>query len=174
MEGLVNSVLRIEALSRAVLQQEPYTHAVIDELFDSDRARALATTFPTDRYRIVSGGADKLYRYDARPFLAFGRDELMFADHLSVEWQALGRQLVSPAYREALGRLTNLDLSDAPLEVNLFHYGPRCLLEPHTDLPDKIVTHVLYFNEDWDPSSGGCLAILRSSEMSDVSAEIPP
>ena len=173
-EALVDSVLRIDVLRHAELQREPYAYAVIDELFDPDRARALATTFPTDRYRIVSGGADKLYRYDARPFLAFGRDELMFVGHLSVEWQALGRQLASPAYREALGRLTNLDLSDAPLEVNLFHYGPRCLLEPHCDLPDKIVTHVLYFNEAWDPADGGCLRILRSSNPDDFVTEIPP
>ncbi len=174
MEGLVDSVLQIEALSQAALQQEPYTHAVIDELFHSDRARALAATFPTDHYRIVSGGAEKLYRYDARPFVAFGRDEVVFADNLSAEWQALGKQLASPAYREALGRLTDLDLSDAAFEANLFHFGPRCLLEPHRDLADKIVTHVLYFNEAWDPADGGCLRILRSSNPDDFVTEIPP
>ena len=171
---MVDSVLQIEALSNAALRREPYTHAIIDELFHRDRARALAATFPTDHYRIVSGGAEKLYRYDARPFVAFGRDEVLFADNLSADWQALGKQLASPAYREALGRLTNLDLSDAPLEVNLFHFGPRCLLEPHRDLADKIVTHVLYFNDAWDPADGGCLRILRSSNADDFVTEIPP
>lgn len=174
VESVADSVLQLEALSRAALRQEPYTHAVIDELFDADRARALAATFPTDHYRIVSGGAEKLYRYDARPFVAFGRDEVVFAGNLSPEWQALGKQLASPEYREALGRLTNLDLSDAPLEVNLFHFGPRCLLEPHRDLADKIVTHVLYFNDDWDPANGGCLRILRSSNPDDFVTEVPP
>jgi hypothetical protein len=171
---MVDPVLQIEAMSRAALRQQPYAHAVIDGLFDPDRARALAGTFPRDHYRIVSGGAEKLYRYDARPFVAFGRDEVMFAADLSAEWQELGRQLASPAYREALGRLTNLDLRDAPLEVNLFHYGPRSLLEPHCDLADKIVTHVLYFNEAWDPADGGCLRILRSSNPDDFVTEIPP
>ena len=171
---MVDSVLQIEALSNAALRREPYTHAIIDELFHRDRARALAATFPTDHYRIVSGGAEKLYRYDARPFVAFGRDEVLFAGNLSADWQALGKQLASPAYREALGRLTNLDLAGAPLEVNLFHFGPRCLLEPHRDLADKIVTHVLYFNEAWDPADGGCLRILRSSNADDFVTEIPP
>jgi len=147
---VVDSVLQIEALSHAALRREPYTHAIIDELFHRDRARALAATFPTDHYRIVSGGAEKLYRYDARPFVAFGRDEVMFAGNLSADWQALGKQLSSPEYREALGRLTNLDLAD------------------------KIVTHVLYFNDAWDPADGGCLRILRSSNADDFVTEIPP
>jgi len=174
VDDVVDPVLQIEALSRATLRREPYSHAIIDELFQPERARALAATFPTDHYRIVSGGAEKLYRYDARPFVAFGRDEVMFADKLPAEWQALGKQLTSSAYREALGRLTNLDLSDAPLEVNLFHYGPSCVLEPHLDLADKIVTHVLYFNDAWDPADGGCLRILRSSNPDDFVTEIPP
>ena len=170
----IDSVLQLEALSRATLEREPYQYAVVNGLFQPARARALASTFPTDHYRIVSGGAEKRYRYDARPFIAFGRDEILFPDDLSSEWRALGEELASPAYREALGRLTGLDLSAAPFEANLFHYGPRCLLEPHQDLPDKIVTHVLYFNDDWDPANGGCLRILRSSDPDDFVAEVPP
>ncbi len=115
-----------------------------------------------------------MYRYDARPFVAFGGNEVLFADHLSAEWRELGQQLASPAHREALGSLIGLDLSDAPFEANLFHYGPRYLLEPHCDLPDKIVTHVLYFNEAWDPADGGCLRILRSSNSDDLATEVTP
>jgi Rps23 Pro-64 3,4-dihydroxylase Tpa1-like proline 4-hydroxylase len=70
--------------------------------------------------------------------------------------------------------LTGHDLSEAPIEVNVFHYGPGSWMGPHKDLEDKIVTHVLYFNAEWDAKSGGCLTILRSSDMSDVKAEIPP
>lgn len=36
------------------------------------------------------------------------------------------------------------------------------------------MTHVFYFNENWDPKNGGCLNILRSSDISDSIAESPP
>jgi hypothetical protein len=39
-----------------------------------------------------------------------------------------------------------------------------------SDLADKIVTHVLYFNDAWDPADGGCLQILRSSQMRDTAS----
>ena len=55
-----------------------------------------------------------------------------------------------------MSALTGLDLSVAPLEVNVFHYPPGGSLGPHPDLGDKIVTHVLYFNEKWNDANGGC------------------
>lgn len=171
---MIDSVLRMDALSRAELRHEPFRHAVIDRQFDPAHARALSETYPADHYRIVSGGAEKLYRYDARPFVAFGRDEVMFEDNLAPEWKTLGRELASPAYREALEKLTGLDLTDALFEANLFHYGPRRLLEPHRDLADKIVTHVLYFNDAWNPADGGCLRILRSPDLDDCVTEVLP
>lgn len=174
MAGSTDSVMRLDAVFNATLEHVPYAHALIDGLFRPESARELAATFPTDHYRIVSGDDEKRYRYDARPFVAFGRDEVAFADHLSPAWRALGQGLASPAYREALGRLINLDLSDAPFEANVFHFGPRCLLDPHPDLPDKIVTQVLYFNEGWNPADGGCLRILRSSNPDDFVTEVPP
>jgi Rps23 Pro-64 3,4-dihydroxylase Tpa1-like proline 4-hydroxylase len=166
--------LQLAALTQASLTRDPYPHAVVTGLFDPAHRHALAATFPTDHFRIVSGGAEKRYRYDARPLVAFGRDEVLFPDDLSPEWRALGEALASPEYRKALGELTGLDLTDAAFEANVFHYGPRCLLDPHPDLPDKIVTHVLYFNETWDSADGGCLRILRSSDPDDYVTEVLP
>jgi hypothetical protein len=84
------------------------------------------------------------------------------------------RDFLSLEYRNALSALTGCDLSDLPLEVNIFHYGPGASLGAHADLPDKVVTHVLYFNDTWDPDNGGCLSILREKDKSTVVAQIPP
>ncbi len=152
----------------------PFTSAVVDGLFETADGARLAATYPTDHYRIVTGGEEKAYRYDARPFLPFGGTDVCFPEQLSAEWRALASDLASPAYRQALAAFAHLDLTDATLEVNVFHYGPRCLLEPHRDLADKIVTHVLYFNDAWNPADGGCLRILRSSDANDYVREVPP
>ena len=54
------------------------------------------------------------------------------------------------------------------------HYGPGAWLGPHLDLKDKIVTHVLYFNQTWNQADGGCLNILNSAEMNDIVATVRP
>jgi hypothetical protein len=43
-----------------------------------------------------------------------------------------------------------------------------------SDLPEKLVTHVLYFNPSWNSADGGCLGILRSADATDLVAEILP
>ncbi|MGH9761322.1 MAG: 2OG-Fe(II) oxygenase, partial [Blastocatellia bacterium] len=65
-------------------------------------------------------------------------------------------------------------LTQVPIEINVFHYGPGAWLGPHADLMDKLVTHVLYFNKKWRSKDGGCLQILRSQDSEDVAAEINP
>jgi SM-20-related protein len=70
--------------------------------------------------------------------------------------------------------LTGYDLTETPLEVNVFHYGPGCSLGAHKDLPDKLVTHVLYFNRSWNRSDGGCLNILGSKNLADLVTEVLP
>jgi hypothetical protein len=73
-----------------------------------------------------------------------------------------------------MSSLTGFDLSTAPLEVNVFHYPPGGLLGAHADLRDKIVTHVLYFNQSWNDEDGGCLSILRSSDPRDIVKTVSP
>ena len=73
-----------------------------------------------------------------------------------------------------MSSLTGLDLSSAPLEVNVFHYPPGGSLGAHPDLRDKIVTHALYFNQSWNTEDGGCLTILRSSNAGDIVQAVSP
>ena len=95
-------------------------------------------------------------------------------EELSDVWRALAHDLGSPAYRSAISDLVGMDLRSAPVEVNLFHYGPGAELGAHLDLADKIVTQTMYFNADWERGRGGCLKILQSKQTTDVAAEISP
>ena len=70
--------------------------------------------------------------------------------------------------------MTTLNLSQAPIEVNVFHYGAGSWQGPHKDLPAKRVTHVLYFNQDWRAADGGHLRILRSQAMDDIHTAVSP
>lgn len=162
-------------ISRHKLRTEPFAWAEIGNLFAPRDAAALATTFPCDHFKtLMSYGGEKDYEYEARALIPMGAETIAYAEELSAAWLSLARAMLSPAYRSAMSLLTGRDLTNAPLEVNVFHYGPGACLGPHPDLADKVVTHVLYFNQAWNREDGGCLSILRSADPAEVVAEILP
>lgn len=168
-------MIDLQKINRGTLQREPYSWAMIGELFSPPDAAALAASFPRDHFKLVSGyGGEKDYEYEARALIVMGETTVSHRQHLSPQWQQLADDLMSPAYRDAVASLSGRDLSSALLEVNVFHYGPGASLGAHPDLPDKLVTHVLYFNEQWNVDDGGCLTILRSNDPASVAAVIPP
>jgi SM-20-related protein len=168
-------VIDFERLAGGILRTEPYHWSEIDRLFVPEDAAALAATFPRDHYKLVTGtDGEKDYEYEARALIHMGADSIAHYPDLAEPWQRLGQDFLSRPYRVALSSLTGCDVLAAPLEVNVFHYGPRALLGPHSDLRDKILTHVLYFNRSWNYGDGGCLNILRAKDATAVAAVIAP
>lgn len=168
-------MINFAQISRQALSSQPYHWAAVDNLFTPDEAASVAASFPHDHFKTVKGyDNEKGYEYEARSLIHMEADAPSFAESLSPSWRQLADDLLSPAYRAAMTRLTGVDLTTVPFEVNVFHYGPGAWLGPHVDLKDKIVSHILYFNETWDKAEGGCLSILKSSDMSDVADIIVP
>lgn len=168
-------MIDLQQIADGTLQITPYQWATVSDLFSPHDAAALAVSFPRDHYKLVSGyGGEKDYEYEARALIGMGATTVAYREYLSEAWQRLADDFLSPDYRAAVGQLTGIELSTAPLEVNVFHYGPGASLGAHTDLPDKVVTHVLYFNESWDVENGGCLTVLRSKDRASAVAVIPP
>lgn len=168
-------MIELERITSHSLASEPYKWGVVDRIFSAADAAELVRTFPRDHFKTVRGyDGEKGYEYEARSLISMGANVATHAEALSPAWQRLAAVLVSPAYRSAMSRLTGLQLDVLPIEVNLFHYGRSAWLGPHVDLEDKLVTHVFYFNETWDESDGGCLAILRGSSMDQPVMIVPP
>lgn len=168
-------MIDLTQIARHTLQTQPFAWAEIGNLYSPKDAAALAATFPRDHFKTVVGyGGEKDYEYEARELTPMGEIAVSHSAELSEAWLNLAHDLLSPAYRAAMSLLTGRDLTIVPMEINVFHYGPRACLGPHADLPDKLVTHVLYFNESWDRRQGGCLNILSSADQTDIAAEIEP
>jgi SM-20-related protein len=168
-------MLDLTRLQLCALNTQPYSWAEIGDLYSPEDAIALAATFPHDHFKTVTGyGGEKNYDYEARGLVSMGTNAVVFPEELSEVWQKLAQDLCSSAYREALSHLTDHDLRNVPMEVNVFHYGPGASLGAHPDLSDKLVTHILYFNESWNRNDGGCLNILRSSDPTSIAAVIEP
>jgi SM-20-related protein len=169
------TMLDLTAIGRSTLQSEPYAWAEIDGLFSPRGARALAESYPRDHFKTVSGhDGEKQFLYEARSLIGMGAASAAYGEELSQAWLELAHDLLSSEYRTSMSLLAGRDLTAAPVEANVFHYGPGSSLGPHLDLPAKLVTHVLYFNRTWNPADGGCLSILRSRDAADVAAKILP
>ncbi len=168
-------MLDLTAIARSTLASEPYAWAEIDGIFYPKGGKALADSYPHDHFKTLSGhDGEKRFLYEARSLVGMGAGSATYGNELGKAWLELAHDLLSAEYRTAMSLLTGRDLTEAPIEVNVFHYGPGSSLGPHLDLPDKLVTHVLYFNRTWNPANGGCLTILRSQDPNDVAARILP
>jgi SM-20-related protein len=168
-------MIDLAQITHHTLKTTPYHWTEVGGLFAPEDAAQLAASYPRDHFKTVVGyDGEKDYVYEARALIAMGERMVSHAEELSKTWLALAHDLLSPAYRAAMSSLTNRDLSDVPMEVNVFHYGPGACLGPHLDLQDKLVTHVLYFNRSWNVEDGGCLTILRSGEPTDIAANVAP
>jgi Polysaccharide pyruvyl transferase/2OG-Fe(II) oxygenase superfamily len=169
------SIIDWNAIDKQKLETDPFEWAFVNGLFSPIDAKSLADTFPHDNFKTVKGyDGEKGYEYEARALIHMHAHEIHAADGLSDSWRRLAEDLLSPAYRAAMTRLTRRDLMSVPMEAYVCHYGPGAWLGPHLDLKDKILTHVFYFNGTWNNADGGCLDVLRSADMSDVVSEIAP
>jgi SM-20-related protein len=168
-------IIDLNRISRSRLEAEPYRWAAINGLFAAADAAALAATFPRDHFkRLADHAGPKKHEYQVRSLIRMSAQSISRVKQLGSAWQTLANDILSPAYRRAMSELTGLDLGAAELEVNLFHYPPGGSHGAHPDHPDKIVTHILYFNEAWNDDDGGCLLILKSSDPRDIATRISP
>jgi hypothetical protein len=173
--GQEKRLLEFDRIRKHNLESGPFHWGAMTGLFRPADAERLVDTYPRDHFKeVASYGGERIYQYEARSLIRMGASVISFMHDLSESWRALARDFLSPQYREAMSVLTGYDLALAPMEVNVFHYGPGGSLDAHRDLPEKLVTHVLYFNRSWNAADGGCLRILRSADPEDVHAEILP
>jgi SM-20-related protein len=168
-------MIDLTRIEQQKLETQPYEWAFVNGLFAPHDGAALIASYPREHFKTLSGSdGEKSWEYEARSLIGMAANTPSHAEELSPAWRQLADDLLSPAYRAAMTRLTGRDLTTVAMEVNVFHFGPGSWLGPHVDLKDKIVTHVFYFNESWNKVDGGCLTILRSSKMSDVVTEVAP
>jgi len=168
-------MIRLDRIAQEPLATVPYEWAFVNGVFSRRAGQSLVRTYPHDNFKTVRGyDHEKGYEYEARALVHMNSSSPSCPEGLSEAWRMLADDLLSPGYRAAMTRLTGRDLSAAPMEAYVCHYGPGAWLGPHVDLKDKIVTHVFYFNTTWNKADGGCLNILRSPDMSDIFADIAP
>jgi SM-20-related protein len=168
-------MIDVVALRSTAMCTEPFRWAHIPSLFASDSIRNLTMEYPTQGFKTMVGhDAEKTWQYEVCSVVPMGGSGPTPGRYLTSVWADFARALVSDAYRSAISSVTGIDVTEAPVEVNAFHYPAGSWLGPHCDLPTKRITHVFYFNDNWNDADGGALLILRSSDINDVHTTVSP
>ncbi|MFI5617199.1 2OG-Fe(II) oxygenase [Streptomyces sp. NPDC051567] len=170
------SLIDLTALAGAELVRTPYDFAVITDTFaDGATARALGSGFAADafvRSERGAGAGGKQYVMFSRTVVRDGVPDGV--DDLSPAWRGVVDDLLSDGYRDALAALTGVALDGCAVEARLTRYAAGCWIEPHTDRPDKALTHLFYFNEGWRAEWDGDFRVLSGPRMRDCVRRVPP
>jgi SM-20-related protein len=147
------AMLDLQAFRDTPLTTEPFEFVVVPEFVRKEAFADLHRDFP----RVDKGGSYPIEGLTYGP--AFVR---------------LVEALESDEMRHAVERKFNLDLSDCPTMLTVRGHGRTQDGQIHTDSLDKVITLLIYVNDDW-PHDGGRLRLLRSAtDIEDYVAEVPP
>jgi SM-20-related protein len=146
------SMLNLESFCETSLETEPYEYLVLPGFVRADCLKQIDADFP----KIEQGGSFPLAS------LSFGG---AFAE--------LGDELLGENVKAAFSDKFGLDLSGRPATLTV---RGRCRAKDgkvHTDSRSKLITALIYLNDGWS-GGGGQLRLLRSNNIEDVIAEVPP
>jgi Rps23 Pro-64 3,4-dihydroxylase Tpa1-like proline 4-hydroxylase len=160
----------VEALRRTELRRDPWPHCHIPDALPEAIAKSIAAGFQGFDLASVEGrNRQKTYRMRTRRLAAQATDELP-----SPVWGDLVAALSHDRYRAAVAGLTELDLGDADLTLDLWEYRGGDWLAPHVDKPEKLTTQLFYFSESWSPEAGGRLLVLDRADSEEPVERIHP
>jgi Rps23 Pro-64 3,4-dihydroxylase Tpa1-like proline 4-hydroxylase len=157
----------IDKIGSATIEPYPWLHAHLDQAIPSDLAHDLVACFnraPMSRGEQTQ--ADKTYRFSTATLT-------LDSPLPGGLWKEALRVFSSDVYRDALGLLTGVRLSDADVTFDLWEYVEGDWLSPHLDKPEKLVTQVIYLTPGWHEGAGGRLLIQECNGPASA-VQIPP
>ena len=147
------SAIDLDAFRATRLEREPYDHLVVSGFLRPDAVRTIGADCP----EITKAGSYPL-------------SELKFGPAFA----ALIEEMRTPEIEAAFADKFDIDLAGRPIMITV---RGQCRAKDgliHTDTEDKLITVLVYFNNDWQ-NLDGRLRILRSSnDIEDYASEVPP
>jgi len=147
------SLFDFDTLAATPLVKDPFDYIVVPDFIRPEAVEAINRDYPEiDSPRNMDPA-------DLRYGPAFG--ELL-------------SELNRPDFSAAIGDKFGVDLTAAPSTVTVRKFCEESDGHIHTDHWSKIITVLIYFNEDW-PHEGGQLRMLRSDQdMEDYADQVEP
>lgn len=147
-------VLDIEKFDATPLKKEPFQHLCVTDFVDRAALDAARANYPD----VPGPGSHPPHQLDISP-----------------EFQKLVDALRGPEFEAAVERKFGIDLSDRPTMYTVRGFCRAKDGKIHPDSKTKIITVLLYMNDDDWPNEGGRLRLLNSAtDLEDYFDEIEP
>ena len=144
--------LNLDRLKKADLRSDPFEYTVVPGFLSAASLGEIVSSYPT-----LKGGSYPLESVDVPPSVC-----------------ALIDEMDGPEFEQAIEEKFNVSLKGHPKMYSLRGYCRATDGKIHTDSKDKIITVLLYLNEDWT-EEGGKLRMLRGGKnLNDFAEEVPP
>jgi SM-20-related protein len=146
--------LNIQKFADTPLNTDPYEYLVVEDFVTQDALDAARKHYP----EVPGPGSHP-------------------AAHLKIdhEFSALVEEMRGPAFQKAVEEKFGIDLTGRPTMYTVRGFCRERDGKIHTDSKTKIITVLLYMNEDGWPSDGGRLRILRDGkDLENYAAEVEP
>ena len=145
--------LDIAKLKAARIETEPYAFTIVQSFLPPASVSEINATYP----RIEKGGSYPIESLDANMAI-----------------KQVIEELDGPEFEAAIEERFGVSLAGRPKMYSLRGYTRAKDGQIHTDSKDKIITVLLYLNENWQ-QPGGRLRILRNGhDVDNYVAEVPP
>jgi SM-20-related protein len=145
--------LQLAKLRAAKLETSPYTYTIVPGFLTPETVARINATYP----KIDKGGSYPIESLDAGMAIKDVIDELD-----------------SPEFEQLIAEKFDVQLAGRPKMYSLRAYTRAKDGQIHTDSRDKIITVLLYLNENWQ-QPGGRLRVLNNGEdVDNFAAEVPP
>jgi SM-20-related protein len=89
-------------------------------------------------------------------------------------FQELLNELESPRFAAEIGRKFGVGLDNAVSTITVRKYAEASDGNIHTDHWSKIITVLIYFNEDWQHDTGNLRMLRSPNDIEDYAAEVAP
>ena len=147
-------MLALDKFDAAELITDPFQYVVVKQFLAGDDLNAVRLDFP----RVPGPGSHPPGQLKIRG--AFG---------------SLMDELLGPKFQHAVSEKFSIDLSSRPTMYTVRGYTRARDGKIHTDSETKLITVLLYLNDDAWPNEGGRLRLLRSAtNLDDYVEEVEP
>jgi SM-20-related protein len=147
------AILNLDKLRAATVETDPFHYTIVPGFLATDTVARINATYP----KIEKGGSYPIESLEGTMAIKSVIDELD-----------------GPAFEALIAEKFGVELDGRPKMYSLRGYTRAKDGSIHTDSKDKIITVLLYLNENWQ-QPGGRLRILRNgTDVDNFAAEVPP
>ena len=147
------SLIDLNALREAPLQTDPFDFMVVPGFLSNEVLAQVNADYPA----IDTAANHSLEK------LQYG-----------ASFAALMKELQGADFAAVLGERFDMELTSLPTTVTVRKFCERTDGNIHTDHKSKVITVLVYFNENWEHEDGQLRMLRSPSDIGDYVAQVPP